>query len=355
MISDTAGREDMKYQGGVYMKAVPIVKETAVIAVSAIYMISAAPISVYAEKPDFNVQVHTPPHIVFMGDSIASGYGLDAYSPDDKTKCASYANILSKVFDSELPEEASFGYDNLAKDGLTSKGLLKKLKDGEMDEYLAEADAVVISIGGNDLLGPLEGLIEKDIGLGETLDRVLSLEDTLDEHLDTYKQNLPAIVDEIYDRTKKEDFTLFIQTLYNPLEDFALTPIANMSKDKIGDLNRIITAESDNDTRFRVIDVATPFVGRAEELTNIKSYDIHPNSDGHALIAKTAREVIEKETFTYYDNEAAMQYNIEQEQLRQLEKERQERRQKIIMTGSGAAGVLAISFGAISVFRKKRH
>ena len=337
------------------MKALPVMQKTAVAAAAAIYMISAAAPPVYAEKPDFNVKVHTPPHIVFMGDSIAAGYGLDAYDPDDKSKCASYANILAQVFDSELPAAASFGYDNVAKDGLTSNGLLNKLRNGEMDEYLAEADAAVVSIGGNDLLGPLEGLIEKNIGLGETLDRALSLEDTLDEHLDVYEQNLPQIVDEIYDRVEKKDFTLFIQTLYDPLEDFSLTPISDLSEDKIGDLNRIIVTTSDNGSRYRIVDVAAQFKGRAEELTNIKSYDIHPNADGHALIAKTVREVIEKETFTYYDDEAAMQYQIEQQQLTQLEKERRERRKKIITAASGGAGALGISFCMIYLFRKKRR
>ncbi len=331
------------------------IKKSVSIGCCLICLTSYIPITVYAEKPDFNVQVNAPPHIVFMGDSIASGYGLDAYDPDDKSKCASYANILSQVFDSELPDEADFKFANVAKDGLTSGGLLKKLQDGEMDEYLADADAVVVSIGGNDLLGPLEGLLEKDIGLGETIDRAISLESKLDEHLDQYKENLPEIVDEIESRTENEDFTLFIQTLYNPLEDFSLTPIANMSVDKIGDLNKIIVSVSDNGKRYKVIEVAEPFAGKAEELTNIKSYDIHPNSDGHALIAKTVRDAVERETFTYYDNEAAMQYEIELEQQRQLEKERQQRKRKIIMAGSGAAGIAAVSAGVISIFRKKRR
>lgn len=337
------------------MLDMPVLKKTAAIAACAIYMISAAPLAVYAEKPDFNVEVNAPPHVVFMGDSIASGYGLDAYSPDDKTQCASYANILAKVFESELPETASFKYANMAKDGLTSSGLLKKLRDGEMDECLSDADAAIVSIGGNDLLGPLEGVIEKDIGLGETLDRLISLESKLDEHLDGFEENLPEIVDEIQSRAKNEDFTLFIQTLYDPLQEFALTPISNLSAEKIGDLNRIIMTDSENGSRYKVINVSDQFVGRAEELTNIKRYDIHPNSDGHALIASTVRDTVEKETFTYYDKEAEMQYEIELQQQKQLEKERKVRRKKILSIGSGSAALLALTAGAVSIFRKKRR
>lgn len=337
------------------MEILPFVKRSAAVAGSAVILISTVPAPVYAEKPDFNVSVTAPPHIVFMGDSIASGYGLDAYSPDDKSKCASYANILTQVFDSELPAEADFKSVNVAKDGLTSSGLLKKLKDGELDECLADADAVVLSIGGNDLLGPLEGIIEKDIGLGETIDRVISLESKLDEHLEQFDETLPDIVDEIDARTENEDFKLFIQTLYNPLEDFTITPIANMSVDKIGDLNDIIISNSGNGERYQVIDVAPKFLGQAEELTNINRYDIHPNSDGHSLIAKTVRDEIEKQTFTYYDAEAAMQYQIEMEQQKQLEKESERKRRRYISAGSGAAAVVAVTSGLISVVRRRRR
>ncbi|MGN0633833.1 MAG: SGNH/GDSL hydrolase family protein [Oscillospiraceae bacterium] len=311
--------------------------------------------AVYAESvPDFNIEVNSPPHIVFMGDSIAAGYGLDGYSPDNKGQCASYANILSEVFDSALPEEAEFSSVNVAIDGLTSKGLLKRLKEGVFDEQLKNADALVLSIGGNDLLLPLIDIFYDDNSFSEMVDELFALDELLDERLVKFSENLPQIVGEIYDRNESEDFQLFVQTLYNPFEDHFITPLANLALDKIGKLNEIIVNSAD-ECGYTLADIASVFEGGCKELTNIKSMDIHPNADGHSLIAKTIQPLICEKTYTYYSPSAEAEYRRRLAKEQELAKRREERMKVVrLYAAGGAAAAVILAISVISYLRKNK-
>lgn len=86
-------------------------------------------------------------NLVVLGDSIATGYGLEGYvSGDNASAAGSFANRLSAYYT---------GYENLAVDGRTSAQLLAALSEEETASALENADDIVISIGGNDLLQPL--------------------------------------------------------------------------------------------------------------------------------------------------------------------------------------------------------
>ncbi|HBI51318.1 MAG TPA: hypothetical protein DDX72_00880, partial [Ruminococcaceae bacterium] len=112
---------------------------------------------------DVTEETAVPPKIVFLGDSIAAGFGLEGYTASDLYNCRSYANIIGEMYDKELPEDCTGVMVNKAVSGATSSELLESIKSGELDEALADSDAVVVSIGGNDLLSVLFGII-KDTG-----------------------------------------------------------------------------------------------------------------------------------------------------------------------------------------------
>ncbi len=268
-----------------------------------VMMVGSINMTAFADEEP-NIEVNAPPHIVFMGDSIATGFGLEGYSAEDKSKCASYANLLTAVFDSELPEAAGFSSDNIAKDGLTSKKMLANLREGLYDKELKHADAIVISIGGNDLLKPLLNIASGENSFSEVVDKLFSLGETLDKNLDDYSENLENIMAEIYARNSSSDLSLFVQTLYDPLEGNSLTALADMAKEKIDRLNEIIKAEADP-LGYEVVDIAKAFEGENVQLTNIEDMDIHPNAAGHSRIAKTLQPIIESHIYTYYDPEAA--------------------------------------------------
>jgi lysophospholipase L1-like esterase len=316
-----------------------------IIALAAAAVTAFSSAAVFAETlPDFNVEVNAPPKIVFLGDSIAAGYGLDGYSADDNTECASYANILSMIFESELPEQAEFSSENLAVDGLTSTKLLRNLQDGLYDKALGGADAVVVSIGGNDLLWVLLHILDSDNSFSETIQQLMNIGDTLDENLERFGENLPKITEEIQSRSGGT--RLFLQTLYNPFEGSAITALDELAQDKIGRLNELISEEADGgeySSATEIADIAAAFSGRNAELTNIGELDIHPNADGHAQIAKTLQPLIEAQTYTYYDYEAERKWNESQTADLQDKSENSDGTKLALFAGSAAAALIALT------------
>lgn len=315
----------------------------------AVLAFAACGIGAYAEESgDFEVQVNAPPKIAFLGDSITAGYGLEGYEKDDPSKCASYANILSKVFDSMLPEEAGFESHNLAINGLTSSEMLDKLKDGYYDKALTDADAVVVSIGGNDMLGVLFDLLDSDNGIGDIMKQAVTLGDDIDKSLEPYPETLGQITEEIHTRAHKSDCKLFIQTLYNPFEDHSISMLDDIASEKITKLNEIIFSRSENGDNYLVADVAEAFKGKNAELTNISSLDIHPNAKGHEVIAQTIEPLIEEQTYTYYDKEA---------EKRHLEAEREKRaeKKKIAVIAATVSLTVILAGGAVLIIRRIRN
>lgn len=262
-------------------------------------------------------RIEVPPRMLFLGDSIAAGYGLDGYSADDLYNCRSYANILAGNYSSELKDECGNVMVNKAVSGETSAELLELINSGELDEYLADSDAVVVSIGGNDLLGLIFELMEnlgissddfsfnfKNIDIFGAADAFSTMGSQANEALDGFEANLPLIVEGLSSRTNG---TLYFQTLYDPLEYFEKIPrLTKFSTEKIGRLNTIIREQAEG--HYKVVDIAEKFAGQSETVTNIKSFDIHPNSIGHQLIADSIDESFRETGFTYTTEEYGEQY-----------------------------------------------
>ena len=261
---------------------------------------------------DVTEETAVPPKIVFLGDSIAAGFGLDGYTASDLYNCRSYANIIGEMYDKELPEDCTGVMVNKSVSGATSSELLESIKSGELDEALAGSDAVVVSIGGNDLLSVLLGII-KDTGynyesgkiefsetdiLSAALD-LLTLDSDIDSALGGFRNNLKEIAAGLSDKTNGR---IFIQTLYNPLEYFKkIKVLVNFSDDKIDTFNKIVEecAYDGEKQLYTTVDVAGAFDGRCTDLTNINSFDIHPNASGHEVIAGKVDSAVRKYTYSY--------------------------------------------------------
>ena len=292
--------------------------------------------------------IQIPPTMLFLGDSIPAGYGLDGYSAEDLYKCRSYANILCDRYGKELPEDCKEKMMNYAVSGAESSDLLELVESGKIDSELAESDAVVVSIGGNDLLGIMLGIIGKlgynaetgtfdtgNIDIFTAASMLTSMGTEADAALDGFEENIVLIADAINART---DGQLYIQTLYDPLEYFdRFSSVTKFSDEKIGRFNDIIEEKSDG--RYEVIDVAADFKGRADKLTNIRSFDIHPNAEGHEHIAEDVDAAFRRNGFSYTTEEYGEEY----------------------LTGAGyaaiaggIAAVLAVIIGAIGIAGSKR-
>ncbi len=264
-------------------------------------------------KTDYEeIKTDTPPNILFLGDSIATGYGLEGYN-NGKENCTSYANILADEYAKELTGKCETSMKNSAIDGQTSSELLKGLNDGIYDLDLKNADAVIISIGGNDLLTVLWDFIANDLHINfndsyadnqqsnfditQIIKSVTSLGSRIDDNLSEFNSNLAQIAKCIKEKTNG---TLIIQTLYNPFDQFDQEQVKEFIAGKIKTLNSYIELhKNDSDSQYIVADVYSQFYGKGNELTRINLMDIHPNQQGHDVIAQCVDKTIRTERYTY--------------------------------------------------------
>lgn len=258
---------------------------------------------------DKTYETNTPPRLMFLGDSIAAGYGLEGYTSTDNYSCPdSYANTLDAKYTADLAETYSHEMQNFAVSGATSADLIELLNSGKLDSALAETDAVVVSIGGNDLLGNIYPIISSlgitpenqtinidDIDILSLLGQIATLEENVQDSLTEFEANLKEIMVIL---NEKSEGDIYIQTLYNPLETFTdISLVTDFSESTLTEFNRIINDNSVNG--YKVIDVAADFVGKCEELTRIGEIDIHPNEAGHKVIAEAVDKALTSDTYTY--------------------------------------------------------
>lgn len=248
------------------------------------------------------VESPVPEKVLVIGDSIATGYGLEGYD-GGRDNVASYVNILKAEFESEL-KAGTERFENKAKDGQTSSQLLSDMDIGEYDESLSDADLVIISIGGNDLMKTLGKYFSASKGEGFSIREMLSgisitdiaklisgVSSAIDGAVETYGENLSRIYEHI---RHNSDAKVIIQTVYDPTDNVEeLSLVSNFVNEKINALNSEIIKrsvdENGKDT-YSVADVYSAFAGQGKELTNIGEMDIHPNSQGH----KTIYEIVDQ-------------------------------------------------------------
>ena len=252
-----------------------------------------------------------PPRMLFLGDSIPAGYGLDGYTDSDNYNCESYSNILKVKYETELSEICNHEMQNFAVSGATSDDLLNLLDSGKLDSALESSNAVVVSIGGNDMLHIMFSMLS-DLGMSsenrtidiENIDifgaavQLMNMDSEIDDALMNFEVNLKEISTILGNKTNG---TVYMQTLYNPLETFTdLQLIVDFSEEKINKYNQIIRNNAQN---YTIIDIASEFEGKCGELTRIKTLDIHPNEDGHRFIAEIVDKSFRDAGFKYIKQE----------------------------------------------------
>ncbi len=210
-----------------------------------------------------------PVKAIFMGDSIATGYGLE--------------NIEDSYF-YQVSHEKNYHALNYAVDGHKSTDLLSRLKSSDpMREDIRTSDVLFISIGGNDLIG---------LFLGASTTQLMDILSKGGESayvktaINMMTNNLNAIVSEI--RGLNADCTIIFQTQYNPLYAH---PSYKAFADKVDNFsplfNNLFYSLAEKNENVYVADVYTAFDNYYDTQ---KSYDIiqsdgiHPSVKGHALI-----------------------------------------------------------------------
>lgn len=248
--------------------------------------------------------------LVVIGDSISSGYGLANYVAGSSNQTVqNFANAIAKEYDLTYGES----FFNLAVDGYKSNDILNKIKANSAT--LKDADLILVTAGGNDLMLPLfvaladvmgssissleegaalvKSLMTADEAATEALRnsyaaKKSSIDDSMQALIDNFASNLDKINEEIKKVAPKAK--VVIQTIYDPLNDTLLTQSALKFVDEafvqnyMGKANDVIKAKAEA-YRFVLVDTAERFIGKAVICTNIMSFDIHPNAYGHDIIA----------------------------------------------------------------------
>lgn len=309
------------------------------------------------ERDEYEVTVKTevPPKMLFLGDSIAAGYGLEGYTASDVYNCPSYPNILAEEYKAELDGECGHTMVNRAVSGMTSEQLLELIRSGETDRDLRDADAVIVSIGGNDMLDIMLDVLsscgvsesgEFDINnfsLFGAASAIYNMGGRIDTALAGFEKNLSDISAELNERSDAE---IYIQTLYNPLEYYSDIQVAvDFSWEKLDMFNNMIYRHSqDPGNGYHVAEVAERFRGHNGELTNIAKFDIHPNPEGHKVIAEVVDTALRGTGFSYTKTELGEEHLTEAayELIR-------------LGIGGGIVLILLIILAAAVAIRKKKN
>ncbi len=277
---------------------------------------AAAPVAVFAksesEAKDKIIPKAKVEAMTVLGDSVATGYGLDGYNQEGgNAEIPSYANLTAAYYGLTLGEN----YFNYAKDGATSADLLKMLSNElSEEEYdnIAKSDVIVISIGGNDifelLLTYMKGFLKLD--QNATLKQVITkLSEMKDGELKDFEkkadnfykdkekdlreackktgENISSVCERLKQIAPKAQ--IYIQSVYNPVNELPQYKALSIVNENI--VSRLINSMNNeifsvaNKNKMYTINVFAELSGRKDSCTNISAFDVHPNQHGHAIIA----------------------------------------------------------------------
>ena len=241
--------------------------------------------------------------MVALGDSITTGYSKDG------TLIASYAELVSSYYNAELV--------NLAEDGATTANLLTKLSDASVQQTVAGADVILVTIGGNDIMQPvlnndyintsqydtmielINGMSDQGLMLQTALNVYLSR--TMPDVIAECNSNIEQIAAQL--RSLNGNAEIVFQTVYNPMDlDADNTALATSGSMELlstyvtnyleGMENNILYETGINETirglqGVTVVDSYQALFDHAYYYTGISAVDVHPNSIGHLVIAES--------------------------------------------------------------------
>lgn len=241
-----------------------------------------------------------PKKLVALGDSITRGYGL---ADDEK----SYVEILT--------DECGFESNNFAVNGRTSVVLLESLEKPEEDEKqaLEQADYIVMSIGGNDMLYLLNKLVNGVLpsdsmsNPSEAVSNLVEMAgkltpESMESDIAYYKKTVEKIIKILQEMNPNAE--IIMQTVYDPFKPiFVVAPVVFVYM--ASDINEAYTKmescidgfnsalfELSEKYGFKIADVSKDFKESDKKYLNmsLSNPDIHPNADGHRRIAEIVKQ-----------------------------------------------------------------
>lgn len=279
--------------------------------------------SVVEETEQVSKDKSKPKKLVALGDSITRGYGL---SDGEK----SYVEVLT--------DKCGFESNNFAVNGRTSVALLESLQKPAENEKQAieQADYIVISIGGNDMLYLLNNLVDGALSSdsmsnpNEIVSNLINMANELTpENIKSdviyYKNTVEKIIKILQDMNP--DAEIIMQTVYDPFKPiFVIAPVVfpniendiNNAHTKVDDcINSFNSAlfELSENYGFKIADVSKDFRESDKKYLNmsLSNPDIHPNVSGHRRIAEIVKQTMDPDNtiFTSAFVESSSESSIE--------------------------------------------
>ena len=216
--------------------------------------------------PNFFIPIKI--RVVGLGDSLTQGVG------DELKKDGYFGRITAEMINWKGVKDVEA--DNLAKRGRRSDQLITQLEDVNVQEFVKEADIILITIGGNDIMKVVrENLFN------------LQKKPFYDE-LKLYENRL----DELYGviRALNGDAVIFLAGLYNPL--LMVTDEANEFEDILEDWNKAIEVRTVLDSKSCFVPVTDLFDSNAAMVYHTDFF--HPNSKGYEWMTTRFLDKIEE-------------------------------------------------------------
>ncbi|WP_158555849.1 GDSL-type esterase/lipase family protein [Peribacillus glennii] len=213
-----------------------------------------------------------PVRIVSIGDSLTQGVG-------DSTKKGGYLPYLRYRLEKE-PEVTAANMINHGKRGNRTDQLLARLDGKEIREDIVNAECVIITIGGNDVIK-----IVRDHFSNLTMDR-------FEQAKVGYKERLIKIMDKI--RSYNNGADIYLVGLYNPFSRW-LTPFGELDT-IMHDWDRTSREVVSNYPNAYFIEIGDIFNNAKEDLLFEEDF-FHPNDRGYELIASRIYVTMESNRF----------------------------------------------------------
>lgn len=210
--------------------------------------------------------------IVSVGDSLTQGIG-------DSTNTGGYLPYLEQLLEREKSiKEVEF--QNFGVSGNRTDQILNRLRTAELKEAIGEADVVLVTTGGNDVMKVVRNHFP-----GLQLHH-------FDEELKTYERTLTSVIRTI--RSQNQDVIIGLIGIYNPFYQF-FTEIEEMNM-VTENWNRVSQSVLNKYEHTFFIEIADLFQESEENLLYTDFF--HPNDKGYELIANQTFSALQEKVLT---------------------------------------------------------
>lgn len=302
-----------------------------------------------------------------LGDSISNGY----YG-DEEPEVSGYPVLIKEDLQKISGKEVSLA--QFSKNGLTTVKLnAVVLAEPEVQEEIAQADLITLTIGANDLLNEFKK-VSREILQNETRfstadEALAALQQGIEENplllvsvasaigawdYDSFEEQWILAMENI-SRYRAEDAQMTVTTIYNPMSGRELPGTLNaVVESVISKMNEIIWNHAE-EYDYQVVDLLGTEIGECTQ-----SDGLHPNQTGQNLIRELTEHELNLDVFQNGESDVEVEARKELEEAaakkaqEAAQRRQQAQRKKQTIQAGAACGILLVFTGLLLLIRKKR-